>query len=257
MSASLVTVLCNSAPAIFSGAVVVCAWDRSLSSHPTAPVIFSQDDVGQVQGSAVTLCQILGIPFVRFRAAVPSEWFSGSVAQSIGRKHGLSAAAVKDYTSQIRERWEDLNGGGCFGGKRKKKIPELELDGTREDNLRRLAMTRSVRQSVVLPPPGGRTSMAAAASGRYPPPLSSEDAGGEGAFDDDGVPDVTVETIVGTALIFAFLAATRLLPMKVLGERQRAAAYHFGSEAGTFLDLQARRRLAQHAGCRRPCVSTG
>lgn len=269
--------------------------------------------MGTVRGSAVTLCSILGIPFVRFRAAVPEEWFSGSVAQTVGRKRGLSAQGVQEYKFQIRERWEGLLGnvgGGCFGPKKdlKRKIPELELEGARADNLRRLAQTRSMRTSVgggggrsgrashrrsveesegrlsslgrVSEGPesewGGRekarhpagppsqgparpvsshdASIACNAASAVLPPESVPETGSKRPWriqsksapnptqnlDEANVPDVTVETLVGTALMFAFVAASRLLPMRELGERQRAAAYHFGDEAGTFLDLEGK-----------------
>ena len=49
--------------------------------------------VGAVRGSCVEMCALLGLPFVRFRAAVPEEWFIGSMAQAIGRHVGLSVQA--------------------------------------------------------------------------------------------------------------------------------------------------------------------
>lgn len=49
-----------------------------------------------------------------------------------------------------------------------------------------------------------------------------------------------METLVGTALVFGFLAAARLLPLEELGARQRQAALFFAAEAGTFLDLSGK-----------------
>lgn len=54
------------------------------------------------------------------------------------------------------------------------------------------------------------------------------------------VPEVSVETLVGTALVFAFMAVMRLLPLRELGERQNRAARFFGAEAATFLDLEGK-----------------
>lgn len=70
------------------------------------------EQVGQVTGSVVQLCQFLGIPFVRFRAAVPEEWLQGNVSQSIGRKFGLSASALGAHKDDIARRAAEIVGGG-------------------------------------------------------------------------------------------------------------------------------------------------
>lgn len=187
---------------------------------------------------------------------MPEEWFSGSVAQTVGRRRGLSAAAVHEYKSQLRERWEEILGsatGGCLGSKPDRKIPVLELDGTREENLRRMATTRSMRitasswRTEVPPEQSGRRgpavglSGAPSGNGRWRSSFggisetqSADNSGGP------NLPDLTVETLVGTALMFAFMAASRLLPMEELGRRQRATALYFGDEAGTFLDMEGK-----------------
>lgn len=101
------------------------------------------------------------------------------------------------------------------------KIPELDITATRAENLKQIH-GRSMRTSMIVSgrPHGAHSSM------RSTPPLD--------------IPEVTVEMLVGTALVFGFMAAARLLPLPELGRRQRQAALFFGAEAGTFLDLEGK-----------------
>ena len=75
--------------------------------------------VGGASGTCVKICEVLGLPYVRFRAAVPSEWFRGSVAESIGRKHGLSIEAVasRAQRDQYKEFRNSITGRGSLTGR--------------------------------------------------------------------------------------------------------------------------------------------
>lgn len=47
------------------------------------------DEVGFLSGPVVDIVRIVGMPFARFRAAIPEDLIAGSLAQSLGRHVGL------------------------------------------------------------------------------------------------------------------------------------------------------------------------
>lgn len=47
-------------------------------------------EVGRLRGAAVRAAQVVGLPWVRLRCAVPEEFLSGTVAEAVGRKRGLA-----------------------------------------------------------------------------------------------------------------------------------------------------------------------
>ena len=53
-------------------------------------------DVQTPTGSAWELCSIFGLPFVRLRAALPEEFFVGSVGQAVGRRVNLSLRGLAE-----------------------------------------------------------------------------------------------------------------------------------------------------------------
>lgn len=65
------------------------AW---LWSFPQAPV---RDAVGHLTGSAVEFMAMVGIPFVRFRCAVPEELYYGELSHAVGRHIGISAEEIR------------------------------------------------------------------------------------------------------------------------------------------------------------------
>jgi hypothetical protein len=64
------------------------AWTWSFSQDPVTREL----DVSS--GSAVLMARVLGMPFVRLRAAIPPELLPGTLADAMGRSRGLSAGAV-------------------------------------------------------------------------------------------------------------------------------------------------------------------
>lgn len=61
---------------------------------------------------------------------MPEEWLSGNVAQGIGRKFGLSIAALDQFRADVKERVEILLGNhlaSCFGLKRGKVVRALRI----------------------------------------------------------------------------------------------------------------------------------
>ena len=79
-------------------------------------------------GSAVEIAAVLGFPFIRLRAALPEELFAGSVAQSLGRKDGMSAAGLVAAREENLEVMQMLKRGmSCFGSRAADtKIPDFE-----------------------------------------------------------------------------------------------------------------------------------
>lgn len=69
----------------------------------------------QVRGSAVELCEHLGLPFARLRCALPEEWLQGAVAESLGRRFGLSAAGLERHQGAVVARVEEMVGRGLCG----------------------------------------------------------------------------------------------------------------------------------------------
>lgn len=192
-------------------------WTWNLQQEPL------EDEVGTVMGSAVELCRALGLPFVRFRAAVPEEWFGGAIAQAVGRKAGLSPKIVESLGDRIREHWRDLasSGAGCCGGGRT-KIPELELGD----------------------PSGGMPHATGGGDRRGSHHLARFSTAAGWAAAGEALKEADEEefraTLVGTALMFAFFGVSRLLSLPVLAERMREAAEFFGDEAQTFMRLRGK-----------------
>ena len=79
-------------------------------------------------GSAVEIAAVLGFPFIRLRAALPEELFAGSVAQSLGRKDGMSAAGLLAARDENLEVMQMLKRGmSCFSCRAADtKIPDFE-----------------------------------------------------------------------------------------------------------------------------------
>lgn len=53
------------------------------------------EDMGQLSGTCVSVMQIIGMPYSRFRVAVPEELLPGSLAEITGRRDGMSANAIE------------------------------------------------------------------------------------------------------------------------------------------------------------------
>ena len=190
-------------------------------------------------GSAVRIAGVMGFPFIRLRAALPAELFAGSVAQSLGRRDGLSVTGLMESRDENMEVMTQLRRSmSCFtcgAGSAREQIPalfeeeEAAADTKQQQGKHQLAPPRA--QSLV------HTSLVAA-----PPPAHQHAHGGGGKprmliFDYDdalSVKDLEVYTrpadpneLVGTAVMFAFLANQHVLPVMELSVRMAAAKEYF------------------------------
>jgi hypothetical protein len=55
-----------------------------------------QDDIDAPSGSAVRLTAILGMPFVRLRAALPDELLTTTMGDALGRRRGFNVTGLMD-----------------------------------------------------------------------------------------------------------------------------------------------------------------
>ena len=146
--------------------------------------------VGAVGGSCVEICRLLGIPMVRFRASVPEEWFEGSVAECVGRLEGLSVEAVEHQ--RVKAALEELcakrsGGWGLLRRRWSSRIPEFELDQPEA----------STRGSAVLAQHSAAQMRRSSAVLKEVQSHMSENKSKHSE---------AVETLCGTALIFALLS---------------------------------------------------
>lgn len=65
-------------------------------------------DGGALSGVFASISRMMGIPFVRIRAAIPEELFRGSLVEAIGRTHPLSAAAMRAHMPEQMQRLRTL-----------------------------------------------------------------------------------------------------------------------------------------------------
>lgn len=79
------------------------AW---LWCWPQTPV---EDTVGALGGPAVDVMRIVGLPFVRFRYAVPEELYYGEVSHALGRRVGISAVDLKMTNEVVDEKQRVLH----------------------------------------------------------------------------------------------------------------------------------------------------
>jgi hypothetical protein len=155
-----------------------------------------QDDVDSLSGSGVLLAARMGLPFARLRAAIPDELMSTTLANALGRKRGLSIAALD----------EDL---------------DLQVHLTR-----RLSSVLSGRSSHELPARSSSSPRARNSSVR------ADDTTNKAARPSEEnsaqlIEREQLETLVGTALVLAFLQVAQLISVVELAQLVSAAKAHF------------------------------
>ena len=180
-------------------------------------------------GSAVRIAGEFGFPFLRLRLALPEELFAGSVAQSMGRKDGFSVRGLlnaRDENMAVMKQLQRTM--SCFSSPdtmARAQIPAL-LEDTEYTTKRQLSAPRAQALAAASLSPYHRSPSSAAASSK---PLSAD------LFDYD--PSVSLadlyasppdpRDLVGTALVFAFMANQKTLPVMELSARTEAARAYF------------------------------
>ncbi len=184
---------------------------------------FTQNELTQAveapSGTAVEIAGVLGFPFIRLRAALPEEMFEGSVSQCLGRQAGLSIAGLAGARDDNLHVAQTLRKGmTCFacGQAPVEQIPELRLssyndDGDDTGKPGDMVPPRSVKLVSVGKSVSPSSSRAALAD--YDPSMSAEGP--------------SPQTIVGTAIIFAYMTNQKTLPVYELAKRREAASNYF------------------------------
>ena len=164
-----------------------------------------QDDIDAPSGSAVVLSAILGVPYVRLRAALPDEMVSSALCSAIGRKHVFSLSGMAASLSQQQQLLRDMR-------------------RSRRDLARHLASAGAASWSH-----SGTAKVAAAGDG--------DDAGADVAV---ARAATRLDELVGTALVLGFLQAACLMPVVQLAQHRSAARRYFGDDttpAGRSFDV--------------------
>ena len=205
--------------------------------------------VGATTGSGVEICSLLGFPFVRFRAAVPEEWFEGSVAEAIGRLEGLSVEAVE--SNRVKIGLQLLSSGASpkrgaretlspRKGARPRRIPPTEfgpdsVDGT---GTRRAALRNAIGSNPEARVRAASLKLAAAQAALEAEQEETQaETAGEGG---GGSAAARIDVLTGTALMHALLSIERLLPGPELARLLRDARVHFGTRAREFDTLMGK-----------------
>jgi hypothetical protein len=143
-------------------------------------------------GSAVALSAVMGLPFVRLRAALPDEWFVAPLGAALGRAAGLSArglAAALPEQTRVLHALGSRHGSGSGG----QAACSGDSGGARA---------------------WGNGSCRAAAAGT--PHAPHDDSAQQ-----------HLEQLVGTAMVLSFMQVAQLMRVVELSAHVRAADRHF------------------------------
>ena len=178
------------------------------------------------RGSAVALSAVMGLPFVRLRAALPEDFFAGTVGAALGRRAGLSARGLQDAQDENISAMKQLAAEfACCAppAKPQKQIPAF--GGTSyggsdpEDNSPNyhamLPRQKGVVDPILLP----KSRRAPSPDEMPAPPRLGKPAAA------DARP--TPSRLVGTALALAFCSNAKSLSVVELARRTAAASAFF------------------------------
>jgi len=195
------------------------AWMWHLQQQPL------QGDVGAPEGSAVALAGVLGFPFIRLRIALPTELLPGTVAEAIGRKHGLSVACLQSSQSQTDAALEAIRRALplCLGGgSRMRKIPDVLVEAS------------SVPRNAIMVPPSRVTSvlqtsrlMLIAQPAGAPDNMPAVILNNSPALSRSLVFPRREDCLVSSALLFAHIANARCLPLVDFCNRRARTGEYF------------------------------
>ena len=158
---------------------------------------------------------------MRLRAALPEALFAGSVGQALGRRTGLSVNGLSETQDENFAALSELLANfSCFGAPRS-RIPDLDF-GAEVDRLAADYKAKGIKAGRL-----GRHDDALRRDGTLDtapepmsPPLENESALPRS-------PEALAEEMVGTALVLAFCANTKVLPVVELARRLSDARARF------------------------------
>ena len=154
------------------------------------------NNLDSLSGSGVVLAARMGLPFARLRASIPDELMVTTLANALGRKHGLSVAALDEDVGQQIQLTRRLS---ILGKPSKRLLTRISSGGT--------STTPVPRSTSLL---------------RYRDCNAASDV----AKTTD-VESERLESLVGTALVLAFLQVAQLVPVVRLAQLVSAAKAHF------------------------------
>ena len=155
------------------------------------------NNIGSLSGSGVVLAARMGLPFARLRASIPDELMATTLANALGRKHGLSIATLDEDLGQQIQLTCRLS---ILGKPSKLLQARISSGGT--------MTTLEPRSSSVL-----RCHIDCDAT--------------SDVADTTDVESERLESLVGTALVLAFLQVTQLVPVVRHAQLVSAAIAHF------------------------------
>ena len=185
-----------------------------------------EQNLDALSGSGVVLAARLGLPFARLRASIPDELMATTLANAMGRKRGLSVAALDEDVVMQAQMMRRLS---VLGGTSKKIL--ARSSSTSRSSLPRLSSSpQSVLARVSSSPQLARSS----SSQRFP---RDSNAGSDSGYYDavreaERVAQLVaereqLECLVGTALVLSFFQVTQLVPVVRLAQLISAAKAHF------------------------------
>ena len=222
-------------------------WTWSCEQEPLTEAVQAP------RGSAFALSAVMGLPFVRLRAALPEDYFAGTVGQALGRRAGLSARGLQDAHDENVAAMKQLAAGfSCCApaAKPQKQIPafggaKYDEDSDPEDN--------SPNYQTMLPRPNGVVGPILLPKSRRAP--SPDEMPAPPRLRKPAAADArpTPSRLVGTALALAFCANAKTLSVVELARRTAAASAFFSgiTVPGTmhgFDDLLARFKVLLSPG---------
>ena len=159
-----------------------------------------ETDLAVPAGAAVELAKLFGMPLARLRAALPDELLEHTLAETLGRRYGLSASGMEESLEtqiNLTRRLSSVLGSAS----RNLRKSQNGLDGHEGHDGH---SAHSVH--------GGHTPRAAAKSETMPALAGARQE---------------LELMVGTALVLAFIQVGQLMPVVDLTRRISAAAARF------------------------------
>ena len=185
-----------------------------------------EQNLDALSGSGVVLAARLGLPFARLRASIPDELMATTLANAMGRKRGLSVAALDEDVVMQAQMMRRLS---VLGGTSKKIL--ARSSSTSRSALPHLS---SSPQSVLTRVSSSSQLARSSSSQRFP---RDSDAGSDSGYYDavreaEQVAQLVaereqLECLVGTALVLSFFQVTQLVPVVRLAQLISAAKAHF------------------------------
>ena len=193
---------------------------------------FKQNELRQAveapSGSAVHLAGIMGFPFIRLRAALPEELFEGSVAQSLGRREGMSVTGLVESREENVAIMTALRRGmSCFAGSPRPPREQIPAFFENDEKGSKGPLTAPRVLSLVHVSGSSRPTRAVLGSDTRRMSICDYDTTLSAADLEACTRPPDPHEMVGTALMFAFLANQHALPVLELSVRIAAAKEHF------------------------------